>query len=127
MLTGRFIPIIGGRMQGMPQELQEPERSMTIEEVAALGWYEVLEVDEVDLPAFNPQLEIREEYNYDIDIDNCKATPLYRVRPKRDMTGTPYENSCPLCVDDLLEAADGEDNVVLQSLAKGELKTVDTI
>ena len=120
----RFIPIINGCMQNVPQE-EENIPMTSVEEGAE--WYEVIEIPEEELPTFNPQTERREEYNYEIHAMSKTATPLYRIMPKYNFTGSAFEDKCPLCVDDYLTAEDRDDNIVLQSLAKGVLKTVDTI
>ena len=125
MLTGRFIHIIDGYQQGSPQELVDPDLvDLTVDEVADLGWYQVLDVT---IPTYNPVTERITEYNYSINTNDRTATPLYRVDEKYSLVGTSFEESCPICVDDYMSAKDKSQNPVLQALAKGKLTMVGTI
>lgn len=126
MESGRFILIISGYQQNIPQELTDPSlEGKTVAELGALGWYQVQEIDK---PEYNPITERLNEYNYTINVSNCTATPLYEVETKYDMSNTEYVESCPVCVAELLESdTENRENPVRQALAKGKLTIVDTI
>jgi hypothetical protein len=120
----RYILVNDGNMQSSAGDLPD---GVTPETAAENNWYLVEEVEENDKPSYDDVTERMEEYNYSFNNELKTATPLYRIVPKYNLQGSEFENSCPVCFNDFINADDKNDNVVLQALIKGSLKTANTI